>query len=595
MSTLLLALNAKYIHSNIAVRYLQKYAAPFLSQPPQILELTINNRMDFILDEIFRRSPDLLLFSTYIWNVDLVRRLAAEYRKLRPDALIGGGGPEVSYESEAFLRQNPAFDLIVRGEGEETVRHLLAARESGLDWTILPGLTVRSGQAVRTNPPRSALDLASLPFPYEADLSDTVEQIKYYESSRGCPFQCQYCLSSIEKGVRAAPLDKVFADLEIFLRAKARQVKFVDRTFNYDAQRALAIWRFLHDHDNGITNFHFELEAELLTEEQLVFLAKMRPGLFQFEIGVQSANPDTLQAVNRKTDLSRLAEIVKRLRQPRNIHLHLDLIAGLPLENYESFGRSFDTVYRMEPDQLQLGFLKLLKGSGLRQDAGLYGIHYRNEPPYEVLCTDVLPFSDLLRLKDVEEQLERYGNSGRFSASVAYLVGLSDRPFTFYEKFSAWYRAEGLHLTPHTKLDQYEILYRYGCTLPGCEPKILGFKMRYDLFSHENCKSLPNWLPALDTPANRDLRRRFFSNPEYIARYLPEYIGLDPKLIEKTAHLDFFPFHPLNGGQPCACLFNYRRRNPLGFASVQFLNLFERNLTVDATDSASSDTICTDW
>ena len=216
MSTLLLALNAKYIHSNIAVRYLQKYAAPFLSQPPQILELTINNRMDFILDEIFRRSPDLLLFSTYIWNVDLVRRLAAEYRKLRPDALIGGGGPEVSYESEAFLRQNPAFDLIVRGEGEETVRHLLAARESGLDWTILPGLTVRSGQAVRTNPPRPALDLASLPFPYEADLSDTVEQIKYYESSRGCPFQCQYCLSSIKKGcvplhwIRSSPILRFF-------------------------------------------------------------------------------------------------------------------------------------------------------------------------------------------------------------------------------------------------------------------------------------------------------------------------------------------------------------------------------------------------
>lgn len=593
MKIILCGIGAKFLHTTLSVHVLQQYAAKQYGICSEIAEFTINQHEDFILSELYRLSPELLGFSCYIWNYGMVCRLIPSLKKILPGVKIFVGGPEVSYQPENALHETGA-DFVLSGEGEEPFSQLCLAllNQSGLK-TVPSLCRIENGILVR-NPAAAPLDLAKLPFAYQ-DLSKFENRILYYEAQRGCPFGCRYCLSSIDRGVRFQPLDKVKTELQHFLDAKVSQVKFVDRTFNTNVSFSMEIWRYLAEHDNGITNFHFELEAELLTEEQLVFLAKMRPGLFQFEIGVQSANPDTLQAVNRKTDLSRLAEIVKRLRQPRNIHLHLDLIAGLPLENYESFGRSFDTVYRMEPDQLQLGFLKLLKGSGLRQDAGLYGIHYRNEPPYEVLCTDVLPFSDLLRLKDVEEQLERYGNSGRFSASVAYLVGLSDRPFTFYEKFSAWYRAEGLHLTPHTKLDQYEILYRYGCTLPGCEPKILGFKMRYDLFSHENCKSLPNWLPALDAPANRDLRRRFFSNPEYIARYLPEYIGLDPKLIEKTAHLDFFPFHPLNGGQPCACLFNYRRRNPLGFASVQFLNLFERNLTVDATDSASSDTICTDW
>ncbi len=593
MKIILCGIGAKFLHTTLSVHVLQQYAAKQYGICSEIAEFTINQHEDFILSELYRLSPELLGFSCYIWNYGMVCRLIPSLKKILPGVKIFVGGPEVSYQPEDALHETGA-DFVLSGEGEEPFSQLCLAllNQSGLK-TVPSLCRIENGILVR-NPAAAPLDLAKLPFAYQ-DLSKFENRILYYEAQRGCPFGCRYCLSSIDRGVRFQPLDKVKTELQHFLDAKVSQVKFVDRTFNTNVSFSMEIWRYLAEHDNGITNFHFELEAELLTEEQLVFLAKMRPGLFQFEIGVQSANPDTLQAVNRKTDLSRLAEIVKRLRQPRNIHLHLDLIAGLPLENYESFGRSFDTVYRMEPDQLQLGFLKLLKGSGLRQDAGLYGIHYRNEPPYEVLCTDVLPFSDLLRLKDVEEQLERYGNSGRFSASVAYLVGLSDRPFTFYEKFSAWYRAEGLHLTPHTKLDQYEILYRYGCTLPGCEPKILGFKMRYDLFSHENCKNLPNWLPALDAPANRDLRRRFFSNPEYIARYLPEYIGLDPKLIEKTAHLDFFPFHPLNGGQPCACLFNYRRRNPLGFASVQFLNLFERNLTVDATDSASSDTICTDW
>lgn len=577
MSTLLLALNAKYIHSNIAVRYLQKYAAPFLSQPPQILELTINNRMDFILDEIFRRSPDLLLFSTYIWNVDLVRRLAAEYRKLQPDALIGGGGPEVSYESEAFLRQNPAFDLIVRGEGEETVRHLLAARESGLDWTILPGLTVRSGQAVRTNPPRSALDLASLPFPYEADLSDTVEQIKYYESSRGCPFQCQYCLSSIEKGVRAAPLDKVFADLEIFLRAKARQVKFVDRTFNYDAQRALAIWRFLHDHDNGITNFHFEITAELLNRETLDFLRTVRPGQFQFEIGVQSTNPQTLGAIRRQNNWPLLCATVREIKSFHNIHQHLDLIAGLPYENYESFHRSFNDVYTLEPEQLQLGFLKILKGAGLFYDQQKYGLVSRDDPPFEVLFTPDLPYQDTLRLKAVEEMVEQYYNSGRFVHTLHWLFSQLEDPFLFYQSLGDRFIREGRQYESQSLEQRYSFFHRFCVQIPGIDASLLSQYLKLDYCLHQRPKRHPDWFPGPDAAPLRQRALLFLDQEENRARYLPEDPGTDSKLLYKLVHFEPFSVDVLNGSTiPVVLLFDYRRKDLLGNAKVQSVTLPEQ-------------------
>ena len=555
MSTLLLALNAKYIHSNIAVRYLQKYAAPFLSQPPQILELTINNRMDFILDEIFRRSPDLLLFSTYIWNVDLVRRLAAEYRKLRPDALIGGGGPEVSYESEAFLRQNPAFDLIVRGEGEETVRHLLAARESGLDWTILPGLTVRSGQAVRTNPPRSALDLASLPFPYEADLSDTVEQIKYYESSRGCPFQCQYCLSSIEKGVRAAPLDKVFADLEIFLRAKARQVKFVDRTFNCNHRHSMAIWRYIKEHDNGITNFHFEIAADILNEEEMGLLATFRPGLAQLEIGVQSTNMQTIHEIDRMMDFDMVTQKVQRVASAENIHQHLDLIAGLPYENLESFKKSFNDVYRLRPQQFQLGFLKVLKGSKMHEKAGEYGIVYHTRPMYEVLSTNWLTYDEVIYLKGIEEMVEVYYNSCQFRCTMLALEAEFDTPFAMYEALAEYYEENRLNGLKHSRMGRFDILHDFILSYvkkehaPKYEDDLL-----MDLYLREKSKSRPSW--AADLSGYKSEIQEFFRKEAEEKRYLKDYEGYSWKQILNMTHVEV-------DSKGKWTLFDYKRRDPL--------------------------------
>ena len=574
MNTLLVALNAKYIHSNIAVRYLQKYAAPSLSRPPKILELTINNRLDFILDEIFRRSPDILLFSTYIWNVDMVRHLAAEYRKLRPDALIGAGGPEVSYESEAFLRQNPAFDLIVRGEGEETVRCLLTAIESGESWRDIPGLSVREKAGIQTNSPRPALDLAALPFPYAPDLSDAPEQIKYYESSRGCPFQCQYCLSSIEKGVRAAPLDKVFSDLTVFLQAKVRQVKFVDRTFNYDTHRALTIWRFLRDHDNGITNFHFEITAELLNRETLDFLRTVRPEQFQFEIGVQSTNPQTLKAIRRQNNWTALCAIVREIKSFRNIHQHLDLIAGLPYENYESFHRSFNDVYALEPEQFQLGFLKILKGAGLFHDQKKYGLVSRDYPPFEVLYTPELPYEDTLRLKAVEEMVEQYYNSGRFVHTLRWLFSRLEDPFLFYQSLGDRFVSEGQQYESQSLEQRYDFFYRFCEQLPGINAADLAQYLKLDYCLHQRPKRHPDWFPGPDAAALRQRALLFLGREEDRTRYLPDYPQTDPKLLYKLIHLEPFSFDVLNQTEkPVVLLFDYRRRDLLGNARVQPVTL----------------------
>ncbi|MCI9406082.1 MAG: B12-binding domain-containing radical SAM protein [Oscillospiraceae bacterium] len=576
MNALLLALNAKYTHSNIAVRYLQKYAAPYLSQPPQILELTINNRLDFVLAEIFRRSPDLLFFSTYIWNVSMVRSLAVEYRKLCPHTIIGAGGPEVTYESESFLRQNPAFDLVIRGEGEETVRQLLAAEEAGVSWRTLPGLTVRENGGVRSNPPQKPLDLGTLPFPYAADFSDAPDKIKYYESSRGCPFQCQYCLSSVEKGVRTAPLDKVFADLKLFLKAKVRQVKFVDRTFNCDSSRALAIWRFLRDHDNGVTNFHFEITAELLDRQTLDFLRTIRPEQFQFEIGVQSTNPKTLAAIRRQNDWDRLSAIVKEIHSFSNIHQHLDLIAGLPYEDYHSFHQSFNDVYALAPQQLQLGFLKILKGAGLFYDQQKYGLISRSDPPFEVLSTPDLPYKDTLRLKAVEEMVELYYNSGRFFHTLRWLLSRMDDPFSFYQALGDRWQTESRQYASQSLEQSYTFFYRFCADLPAVDEKKLVQFLKLDYCLHQRPKRRPDWFPGPDAAS---LRRRcllFLQQESSRTAILPSYSETDPQYLYKLVHFEPFSLDVLTGqDRPVVLLFDYRRRDLLGNARVLPVSLPE--------------------
>ncbi len=568
MKILLTGISAKFIHSCLAVHLLSNYAKEQYGITSQTAEFTINQPEDLILSELYRAAPDLLGFSCYIWNYERIHRLIRSIKKVLPKTLIFLGGPEVSFDTPKVLAETGA-DFVLSGEGEEPFSRLCMALENGTSLAEVPSLTWREGEQIRVNPMAKPLDLEKLPFVY-GDFSQFENRIIYYEAQRGCPFNCQYCLSSVDKGVRFQPFDKVKTELKYFLDANVPQVKFVDRTFNTNAKFAMDIWRFLAENDNGITNFHFEMESDLFTEEQLEFLSTVRPGLFQFEIGVQSTNPETLKAVDRRTDFDKLTKVVNWLKKGQNIHLHLDLIAGLPFEDYESFGHSFDVVYNLNPDQLQLGFLKLLKGSGLRRDAEKYGIVCRDEAPYEVLCTRELPFSDLLRLKEIEEQVELYYNSGRFRAALQYLVPLAESPFRFFEKLADLRRENGMHLAPRSLLEQYEILYRCGLSLPGCDAESLGFRIRYDLYSHEKAKKLPDWLPVLDNPQLRQMRRDFFQNPENIREYLPEYQGLDPKQVEKMAHLDFFPFHPFTQGGACACLFNYRRTDLLGQAAAVF-------------------------
>ncbi len=581
MNILLVGINAKFIHSCLAVHTLARYAWEQYRLEVRTAEYTINQLPEKVLGSIYAQRPDLLGFSVYIWNASYIYGLIADLRKILPETKIVLGGPEVSYDPEKALEKGA--DFVLSGEGEESLSQLCRALESGRPPETVPSLTYRDGGTVRSNPPAAPLDLGKLPFVYD-DLSRFADRILYYEAQRGCPFNCQYCLSSTDKGVRFQPLDKVRRELQFFLDHNVRQVKFVDRTFNANPRFAMEIWRYLAEHDNGVTNFHFEMEAALITDEMIPFLQTVRPGLFQFEIGVQSTNPATLQAVDRREDFEKMAARVRQLQKNRNIHLHLDLIAGLPYEGYERFGQSFDAVYALAPDQFQLGFLKLLRGSGLRRDRDKYGIVARDTAPYEVLYTDALSYDELLRLHGIEELTDSYYNSRRFTASLAYLTGLRT-PFAFYEGFADFFRENGLDEHPPSKTGQFDALYRYGCSIEGVEPDRLGQLLKLDFFLRERPGRLPDCLRALPDPGlNKEAVYAFYADPENRKRYLPEYADLpDYKLLARMAAIEQFPFDPLPYLAPqaapaaeaeeTALLFNYRKCDIFGNAAVRKIRL----------------------
>lgn len=565
MKKILVGINAKFIHSCLAVRSLGQYAAEEYGIDCEIAEYTINQSEDLILAEIFRKQPELIGFSCYIWNIELVKRLTVNLKKILPQTLILLGGPEVSFDGEKIL-QETAADFVLYGEGEEAFSQLCLALEKDLPLSQVPSLIYKAGDKIKTNPPAEPLDLGKLPFVYD-DLEVYENRILYYEAQRGCPFNCQYCLSSVDKGVRFQPLEKVKRELSFFLEHRVRQVKFVDRTFNANRSFAMRIWQYLHEHDNGVTNFHFEIAADLLTDEMMDFLRQVRPGLFQFEIGVQSTNEQTLEAIDRKSSFTHICQVVRRLQEGNNIHLHLDLIAGLPHENFESFRSSFNDVYGLHPDQLQLGFLKLLKGSGLRYHQQEYGIVCRDTAPYEVLLTENLPFAEMLRLKGIEELTELYYNSNRFQKSLSYLIELTKSPFDFFEDFRCFYEKNGHHLRPHSKVEQYDVLYEFGSSLLGCQREKLHWLIKFDLYSHEKAKKLPSWLVEDITQSRREEVHAFYRRELENGTLLLEYKGLDPKQVSKMAHLELFPFHPWTG-EPIetAVLFNYRDTDILGNA-----------------------------
>lgn len=500
MKLLLVALNAKYIHSNLAVHSL-KAAAGKYKEKIEIAEFTINNSLDYILEEIYKRKPDVLMFSCYIWNISLIEKLIREFHKICPNIPIWLGGPEVSYEVEGFIRKHKEVTGVMMGEGEETFAQLceyyVEAGEKGLK-NIL-GIAYRKEEdEVVVNPWRPILDMSKLPFVYEK-MDDFSNRIIYYESSRGCPFSCSYCLSSVDKKLRFRDINLVKEELQFFIDQKVPQVKFVDRTFNCQHEHAMEIWRYICEHDNGITNFHFEISADLIREEELELMKQMRPGLIQLEIGVQSTNEKTIKEIHRTMNLNRLKEVVEHIKDFGNIHQHLDLIAGLPFEDYATFRNSFDDIYKLRPNQLQMGFLKVLKGSYMYEKAKEYEILYHDEPPYEVLSTKWLSYEDVRKMKRVEEMLEVYYNSGQYEMTMKVLDIAFESAFEMYQKLGDFYEAKGYFGMSHSRIKRCEILIDFlEQEWKEVEEKeewlcCIRESLLFDLYYRENCKSRPTW------------------------------------------------------------------------------------------------------
>ncbi len=574
MKIVLTAINAKYIHSNLAVHSLKASAGKYESMI-DLAEYTINHQMDDIFAAIYKKRPDLLLLSCYIWNRNEVLELASMIRKVLPDVRIWAGGPEVTYDAVRFLEENTDFDGVMMGEGELTLYRLL---EYFVDHTgalsDIPGIAWREEEhrEIRKNPPAPPMrTLDGLPFVYR-DLSKFENRILYYESSRGCPFSCSYCLSSVDKTVRYRSMELVKQELQWFLDNKVKQVKFVDRTFNCSHARTLELWSYLRDHDNGITNFHCEVSADLLNEEELQVLSGMRPGLLQLEIGVQTVNPDTLRAIHRTAPFEKIAEHVRKIQQARNIHLHLDLIAGLPCEDFESFRNSFDTVYRLYPEELQLGFLKVLQGSEMYRRAEEYGIVYRDRPPYEVLETKWISCGQLLRLKEIEEMLEVYYNSQQFRNTMRAAETLFERPIELYEALADYYSEQQLTGKSYSRAQRFEILREF--LLGRCEETDRNYfeeLLLLDLYLRENAKSRPSWAP--DQTEIKEQAVQFYQEEEQQRQLLPELSQMSWKQLMRMTHIERFNAVRMPGAGTAA-VFDYSRRDPLtGDARIIWIDL----------------------
>lgn len=563
MKLLLCALNAKYIHSNLAVYSLMAYAkkAPM---DIQLAEYTINNRTEEILKEIYREKPDIVAFSCYIWNIDQIYELTAELHKVAPHISIWLGGPEVSYDAKKVLNKHPEISLVMVGEGEETFYELIRQWDnSKKELENIKGIAYREHEQIKENPPRGQLDMDKLPFVYE-DLTKFKNKIIYYETSRGCPFSCSYCLSSIDKRVRFRSFSLVRQELQFFLEHKVKQVKFVDRTFNCNHKHARQIWEYITEHDNGVTNFHFEIAADLLREEDINLFKKMRPGLIQLEIGVQSTHQQTIQEIRRTMDLEKLKELVARVKKNGNIHQHLDLIAGLPYEDYETFTKSFDEVFAMEPDQLQLGFLKVLKGSYIHEKKHDYKIVYGNRSPYEVLRTKWMTYDDILKLKEVEEMVELYYNSAQYTKTLPYLLKFAQRPFDFFEDLAEFYYGNYQIGVKHSRLSYYEILRAFALErYKEVKERVLNELLVYDLYLRENVKKRPEWTDTI--PLEKKEATRFY-RMEDTKEYFPEMKPYDSKIAAGNAHVEkFFIDVDSYKEKEWWALFNYHARNPLTY------------------------------
>ena len=579
MNALLLAINSKYIHTNLAVRYLKEYARQHGIDHVDFEEYTINQHLPFIIDQVYRRRPPVLFLSCYIWNIEMMMDFAAEYKMIAPETIIVAGGPEVSYNSRQILQDNPAIDMILCGEGEKPFVQLMEHFRGQRSLEEVRSLTYRSEQTIIENPWEEEIDLAELPFAY-MDLPDLQHKIVYFESIRGCPFRCSYCLSSIIKTVRYMPLEQACAYLQIFLDARVPQVKFVDRTFNCKKEHAMGIWKYLVEHDNGVTNFHFELTAHLIDDKMIAFLSTVRQGLFQFEIGVQSTNEDTIKEIRRATSTDKLLDICRRIDAAKNIHLHLDLIAGLPHEGLESFGRSFDRVMSIRPQQMQLGFLKILKGSYMAQMAESYGMIWSKKAPFQVYRSNWISYDEMLVLKAMEDMVETYYNSGLYDCAVKFCLDREVSDFAFFRDFGQFWRAHDFHRKSQSPEEKVTILRDFFLSrrkenaqlLPMFEQLCL-----YDICRHSRPKKLPDWLSTSKNLEYRSQINAFFDLPETIPTLLPEYSDEpEPKKVQKLAHLQVFSCDPHTlEARDTAILFNYRAPDLLGNAKETLVDIFQ--------------------
>lgn len=556
LKVVLLALNAKYIHTSLALRYIRAYCSEYADHI-QLIETSINNNENEIIKLIYKEQPDVLGISCYIWNMNEVRCLIPTIKKILPQTTIILGGPEVSYDGKSLLLETQA-DMIMQGEGEETWKEYLDLRIKGIgDLHAIHGLIYHDQNGtIKENPPRAPLNLEKLPFVYD-DLSGLSHKIIYYEASRGCPFSCQYCLSSIEHGVRFVPVLRVQEHMQYFLDHKVKQVKFVDRTFNTRKDYAMRIWQYIIDHDNGYTNFHFEIAAELITEEMYTLLEKARPGLIQFEIGVQSTNPEVLKIIKRPMPFEDIKEVVLRIKSMNNIHQHLDLIAGLPLEDYSSFERSFNDVMSIRPEQFQLGFLKLLKGSGLRERAEEYGLIYKDEPPYEILYTKDISFSEILRLHSIDDLVDRYYNSGRFEYTLRYLFSALETPFKCFEKFSIFWEKKGYDMIDHSKIAFYFHLQAFAEEMAQSSlvnPELTKELLRFDYLRFEAFNEVPVTLDSIDRNRLKISYQELLKNEQWLEAHSPSLLALIPRQRYRVSHLDGFYYadYLLDASKPIA-------------------------------------------
>ncbi|RKD32591.1 B12-binding domain-containing radical SAM protein [Thermohalobacter berrensis] len=543
MKVLLTTLNSKYIHSSLSIRYIKSYCEDIIPNI-EIEEYTINQNTEYVTGEIYRKEPDAVAFSCYIWNIEKTLEIAERLKIVNPNLKIILGGPEVSFNGKEILKKNTFIDFIVYGEGEVTFRQLLyKLSNKDNNFKDVKGLVYRKeNEIIRTEPRPLIKNLDSIPSPFRGDLKDFKNKIVYFESSRGCPFNCQFCLSSTIPGLRFFSLDRVKKDLKCLIDAGVKQVKFVDRTFNAKKEYALEIMKFIMEQNVKNINFHFEVTAHILDEEILEFLKDVPEGLFQFEIGVQSTNSKTLKAIDRNTNFERLSYVVKTVKSYKNIHQHLDLIAGLPYENYKSFKKSFNDVYKLEPDKLQLGFLKLLKGSGLRQNKEKYGFKFLDKPPYEVLENDYINYSEMLTLKIIEDLVEKYPNSRSFKNCLEYIIKkYFETPFDFYEKFAKYWTNKGFHRISHSKTRLYKILKMFYIDYVKNDIDIFNEILKFD-FIYNNKSNIPPFIETYkDIPKNK--KHVFLQNRENLLKYIPEFKELPAKKIINKVHFEKFPIN----------------------------------------------------